>query len=573
MAKRHLVENFSKDWGGGLAITKLPLNEGVNLTEKIEGKEYKVLEGYEVPVWRIGVKNLNERVYSQRLAEKVINEFGSLVTANLSDHPKEEGSVSDILSVAKNPHIRGGILYVDSYIVDEEFGKKLKKMNEVGYGLGVSSSCYGDLNESTGEVLTEGFEVDRFFDWVLTPSYQVYVDESCKKEFVMNESNFVVGEIMSIRLEENKDSITNKVASDKENTVMAGKLTSLEEKNLKLGIKALFEKASTKDSLKEKLEVYNEILEYCEGVEFASEYVTEANSNIAEITKKLDELAEKGKKADKLMEENTSLSEAKTVAESKIAETETKLTEMKENYEKAIGMLDEFKVRETRLKEMYDIVVAEKNGMIEASEYKELADKYDELEERIEEVITENNNYSKLIKAYKSKIARLEAEEKDEEDDEEKEEPKNENRKRGVSMRRKIKESEEEDESDEESEDDEDKEEKKEESRRIRRAYHSGSLREDDEEDYDLTETAEIESYINELLENNPANKKIVKALRSCKTLFEAQTMYLSLSDLVESTPSPFRSRKIAEGTGTYGGVQVSDKSPRMNSLLRPGWQ
>ena len=41
--------------------------------------------------------------------------------------------------------------------------------------------AYGDVDGS-GNVLEEDFEVTRFFDWVLSPSYEVYVTQESFKE-------------------------------------------------------------------------------------------------------------------------------------------------------------------------------------------------------------------------------------------------------------------------------------------------------------------------------------------------------------------------------------------------------
>jgi hypothetical protein len=582
MARQHLVENFSKDWKEPLIVTKLPLTESNSLVES-DGKQYKAIEGYEVPVWRLGVKNLNERVYSEALGRKVIKEFGGLITANLSDHPKEDGSVSDILSVAKNPHIKEGILYVDAFVVDEAFAKKLNKMHEAGYGLGVSSSCYGDLNESTGEVLEEGFEVDRFFDWVLTPSYSVFVTGANRKEYkeeIENKPTNIIEETKSENIELDK--------VQKENSIMSDKLTSLEEKNLKLGIKSLFEKAEAKVDLKEKLASYNEILEYCEGVEFAAPYVESANSEIAKIAEATHVLAEKGKLLEGVEKEKASLEEKAKTTEKAVDEATGTLSKVSENFEKAVKMLDAFKLREGKLKEMYEIAIAERNGMIEASEYKELAEKYDEIEGKLEDLIDENAKLSKMTKKYKNRILQLEAdaEEADEEDedDEEEEKAKEEatrnrkrNRREGGGLAnlgdKKAEPFDAEDakeaRGEKDDDDSEDKDEKKEEGR-IRRQYDTSSIREDDEDGYDFTEGEEIREYVNELLEQNPANKRIKNQLLKCKTLFEAQKTYLDLMDLVEDSPSPYKPR-MNEGK-TYGGIQVSSESPR-NNLVRKGWR
>ncbi len=138
--KQKLTENFSRDWKEPLSIRKLNLNESEKIVEA-NGKKFNVREGYEVPVWRLDKKNLNNRVYSRSLGEKVCKEFGNLVTVNLADHPEgdDDGSVKDIVGVSKNPHIRDGILYVDAYPVDEACAAKLERMVELGAGRGVSS--------------------------------------------------------------------------------------------------------------------------------------------------------------------------------------------------------------------------------------------------------------------------------------------------------------------------------------------------------------------------------------------------------------------------------------------------
>jgi hypothetical protein len=73
-----------------------------------------------------------------------------------------------------------------------------------------------------------------------------------------------------------------------------------------------------------------------------------------------------------------------------------------------------------------------------------------------------------------------------------------------------------------------------------------------------------------ELIEQNPANRKIKNQILKCKTLFEAQKTYLDLMDFVEKTPSAYKSR-LSETAKTYGGVQVSNDQPR-NNLVRKGW-
>ncbi len=168
MARKRLVEDFVKDW----ARKTLPLKR-LRLKENIifEGDK-KASTGYEVPIWVLNKKNLNGRTYSTRLAEKVVRD--SPKTYVLKDHPEDDGSVDRIVAIAENPHIREGILYCNAYLVDSAFEKKLERILERGLGLGVSSSAYGDVDD-TGNVLLEEFEIDRLFDFVISPSFTVYL--------------------------------------------------------------------------------------------------------------------------------------------------------------------------------------------------------------------------------------------------------------------------------------------------------------------------------------------------------------------------------------------------------------
>jgi hypothetical protein len=584
--KQLLRENFSRDWKEPLVFEKLPLQEGTLIESN--GNKYSPLASYTVKLWNLGVKNLNERIYTEKLGEKVCRDFGNLVTMSLADHPKEEGSVKDIVAVCKHPHIKEKVMWIDIHIVDEAFAKKLNNIIEIGGAVGISSSCYGDLSND-GEVLEEGFEVDRFADIVLTPSAQVYITKETRQvekenipTNIMNESNFI------------DSSIEKKKDSQKENSTMADKLTTLEEKNLKLGIKTLFEKAEAKADLKEKLIAYNEILEYCEGVEFAKPYVDSANIEIAKIAEATHALAEKGKLLEGVEKEKVSLEEKAKETGKAVEDATGTLSKVSENFEKAVTMLNSFKSREKKLKEMYEIAVAERNGMIEASEYKELAEKYDELEEKVEKALDENSKFNKMLKKYKNRILQLEAEADEEEEEEENDKDEVEakaeetfRRNRQRSRReggglanlgdKKAEPFDAEDaaeargeKEDKPAKKDADKEDKKE--GRTRRQYDNGSIREEDDGDYDFTEAEEIKEYVQDLLEQNPANKKIKNQLLKCKTLFEAQKTYLDLMDLVEDTPSPYRTR-MNENSNTYGGVQVSNQPASVNRMLRKGWR
>jgi hypothetical protein len=183
------------------SVRRLPLSENT-ITKK--GKKYKCRAAFEFPVWRLDKKNLNERTYSTALAEKVVKE--DLVTAGLTNHPKEgaEGNVNDIFAVERNPHIREGILFVDAYLVGSK-GEHAKEIIEAGGDIGLSSSAFGDLDEA-GNVLIEGFKIERYADWVDNPSYEVFatqqnsIDEKFNSNIRNNEMNEKIAVTETVKL-------------------------------------------------------------------------------------------------------------------------------------------------------------------------------------------------------------------------------------------------------------------------------------------------------------------------------------------------------------------------------------
>jgi hypothetical protein len=501
MAKQHLIENFSKDWGEPLQLHKLALNESANLVEA-NGKKYSVKEGYEVPVWRLGKKNLNNRIYTESLAKKVVKESKDLVTSCLADHPTQEGSVKDILAVAKNPHIREGILYVDSYIVDEAFGKKLNKMHEAGYGLGVSSSCYGELNESTGEVIEEGFEVERFFDFVISPSYEVYVTEDCKITESTNEK-------LTIKTEETLP--------------MSDKFTKLTEKTLRLNLEKMVLEAEQKASLQDKVKALNEVLSYTDE-DFLSDMKTSISEKITSLNEEVIKLAEKGLTADKLTEDIATKETEKT----EIQESYNKLLAEKEDLQKkfdlATTLLDETKAYANNAVDVIEQLKAESGSKFTAQEYLEALESREASEKVLNEKIS---TLSKSLTEATEKISTLREKVKTLRS------MKDTLTEKLDKARDKIIEMEVLEPEDDLVEDD-------------GFDYESSDMPsnvgldvipEGDELELDL-DNDEVEDYYDDLVDEDPRFESVKKEILRCKTLIEAQRTAMRLRDLIESQPT-----------------------------------
>jgi len=481
MRKRiHLIENFAKDWNDGvLPLKEIKLEEGNKFVEA-DGKSYAVTRGFSVPVWRLGVKNLNGRYYGQKLGEMVVKD--NKKTINLADHPKDEGSVRDIIAVSMNPHIEEGVLYVDSYFVDEEFEKKVERMIEKGVGLGVSSSAYGELDKG-GNVMEESFELERYWDAVVSPSFEVFITKEAKNEELIDNRD-------TNKIEEEKPKESNQIPLEEqrsmaqEENVKTSK-PSLEERNLIRGVRSLLKEAQAIEDLYDKRKAYEEILEYCDGVDIASEFIEKANTEINKVDEELKSLADKGKETDSLKESKETLESQIKEKDETIEKLTKELEEVTEKFELAASMLDESKDRDKKLKEMYQIAVAERNGMVKASEYRELYSYVQQMEE-------EKENLAKELRELKRRKTYVEEEEEVEEEETSEELNEEEDSERG---------------------------------------------------EYNFRNNQSIREYYNDLVEENPEVKRIKNYILNSKTLMEAQNTYLKFKDLVEDIPSPGKRR------------------------------
>ena len=161
------------------------LIENISL-QTIHTKNEELIEGvtssfdssifYAVPIWKLDEKNLNGRIYTTALAERLIAE--NKITYSYCNHPDEEYAqdFNSVKAVTKNPRIKEGNLCVDVHLVDQAFGNKLKAIVEAGSEVGVSSVGYGTLNKEN-VIEEDSYELVRYLDFVLNPSYSVFITD------------------------------------------------------------------------------------------------------------------------------------------------------------------------------------------------------------------------------------------------------------------------------------------------------------------------------------------------------------------------------------------------------------
>lgn len=153
-------------------------NGSIHLIESKEGEKYKCLAVVKsVPVSKF-TENLNNRVYSKSLWEKVKRNKVAEGTLCLADHPSDDtdGSVKDIVGVWRNFKVNESNCTADLYLIGKH-GKQFLEVLQAGGRCGLSSVGFGELLEDEKTVNPETYELVRVSDWVLTPSQGVYAEQ------------------------------------------------------------------------------------------------------------------------------------------------------------------------------------------------------------------------------------------------------------------------------------------------------------------------------------------------------------------------------------------------------------
>lgn len=531
MAKQRLTEIFSKDWQEPMHIIKMPLQESTRLVEA-EGKVFNVLEKWEIPVWRLGKKNLNGRTYKESLGKRMTSVYKETVTANLADHPKEEGSVKDIWAVSKNPHIREGIMYVDSYIVDEEFEKKLNRMIEAGYGIGVSSSVLGELDDDN-VVIDESVELERWFDFCLEPSYSVFVT----KESKITEQIEPIKEIVTIK------------EDTKETDNMSEKIKELTERNMRLNLDRILEDAEKKDTIALKIKALDEALTFVDDT-FLPDIKEKIITRVTSLREESLTLAEKASEVPILEESIKTKETEKATIQEKVVALEKENIELKEKFELSTKLLDETKEYANKAESLLEMVQAEKGSCFSAKEYYDLIQYTESLEIEnkalTEKITVSENTLKELDESTKKEIVSLKASNKE--------------LKEGLADYTQDVEdglmNEDGDGVDDYTSPDEEFD---------YSGYGDNSM--DDELELDVYNDDEVLDYYESLVREDSRYKLIKEDICKCKTLVEAQQTALRLRVLIE------KGNKVSEaGAHSEPRMQESYKEVDAGKLKPRGW-
>jgi hypothetical protein len=321
MAKQKLIENILVP-ASKIIKLDVPLSESA-----VEGTRHKALAVYRFPFTRPGQKNLNGRIYPYKLWDRVFQLFGDKSTVSLCNHPEDDGDPARIWAVLRNPGYNEDktLGMVDCYILDNELGRTANGVLIAGGDLGLSSSGLGDFEADGITVDADTFELERFFDWVLNPSYSVFGTLDDKKEST----------------ESTKYDAKPIGGSEQMKT-----LTIREKRELEASFKKIYEDIKGLPDLKERLSRAKEALTFYEGEDtggvesYKKEFedlVTEAEKEFEAGLKSAEEAAglkkeaeetrqlagEKAKEAEDLKNENEDLKKENEKLKSQIKEART----------------------------------------------------------------------------------------------------------------------------------------------------------------------------------------------------------------------------------------------------------
>lgn len=552
MARQKLVENFSVQTS---SIKKIALQESEDkpvLVEGTDGQSYKCVAAYTFPISRPDEKNLNERVYTSKLWEKVIKEKQAEGSFGLMDHPNDDGSVKDAWVVWRNLRFSEDVISKKKLVVCDAYlfgtwGRQVNEAIEAGGQVGLSSVGYGDFKKDGFTIEESSYELDRVADHVLNPSYQVFgSDESPRltTESTLEEKDTINTTEGVTAPEKSREKVP---MSDTKNAA------SIEEKNFKLSIRNFLKEAQETPDLKEKISSYREILSYFEDVDFAEDMKSEIESSLTEALTEYDTLAEKGTKFEETANSAKEASEKVEEAQVKLETFERDNAELSEKLASAYDLLDSFKTYTGKLKELHELSEAKANGMVSAKEYKELLvyteAKEEELEEAQKEVVDLNRKIKKLVKNLEEGKEDLPL------DGKFKEVLSREDLKENYPVR-KLKRAEKKA-SEEEEEDDEDEEEKEEST-------------EVDPVDTLIAEAVPAVAAFYQKMENAyPDLYKIAEDILIQRTVMEAQQKFFSLKSLVEETDTRYERRSILNEDESKGKEKPESIRPLPK---RNGW-
>lgn len=128
-------------------------------------------------VWRLDEVNLNGRVYTTELAEKIVKEGAKTMAYDGHDADWLAGhDYEPAVAYCDNPRIENKCLVVDIHFLESQKDsasvKNIRELYKAGIPIGVSSVGYGTINDDG--IVQMDYELIRYLDFVSMPAGLVY---------------------------------------------------------------------------------------------------------------------------------------------------------------------------------------------------------------------------------------------------------------------------------------------------------------------------------------------------------------------------------------------------------------
>ena len=144
-----------------------------------EGQGNEESEVWTAEVWRLDEINLNGRIYSTELAQRIVKE--GLKTMSYDGHEADWRSGNDYapaIAYCDNPRIENKCLVVDVHFLESQKDsasvRNIRELHKAGLPIGVSSVGYGSMDMNG--IVQEDYELIRYLDFVASPAGLVYAE-------------------------------------------------------------------------------------------------------------------------------------------------------------------------------------------------------------------------------------------------------------------------------------------------------------------------------------------------------------------------------------------------------------
>ena len=159
-----------------LVIEKAQIRRAPEKMEEKAGSKSK----WECDIWKLGEENLNGRIYTEKLAERLVEEQPITIVndGHFCDYCNGQ-EYENAKAVASGLWIEDGVLKCRLDFLDSEsaYEKKLEELASKGVSIGVSSVGYGEYEDDGKTINPETYMVVRLVDFVTTPAGEVYANK------------------------------------------------------------------------------------------------------------------------------------------------------------------------------------------------------------------------------------------------------------------------------------------------------------------------------------------------------------------------------------------------------------